>query len=203
MSSKMEESNPSFINEKAIIDVTQKKSLTFPTIMTSRKELPRYMAPDYINSVLDRMPSGVNKMLCLFLWKTGVRITEAISITKRDVNINEGIIRIRWLKSRKYVERLIPMHPSLKDVLSFYIAPLNLEDRLFPISRQRSYQISKQWFKCNPHRFRNSFAVNWLKNNGNLAILSQYLGHSSSKETSIYLKLVPADQSQELNMISF
>lgn len=175
------------------------------TLSIEQVKMParKYMTPDVIRERLDAMPAGPARMLCTFLWKTGVRISEALTVTKRDVDCRNMVIRIRWLKSRKYQERNIPMHPSLKEQLAFYIAPMNLEDRLFPISRQRAHQITKQWFDKSPHVFRHSFAVNWIRCGSDLVILSRYLGHARVQETMEYLKIVPVDQGKELLKIRF
>lgn len=175
------------------------------TITQENVKMParKYMTPDIIRDKMDSMPAGPARMLCTFLWKTGVRISEALCVTKRDVDCRNAVIRIRWLKSRKYVERNIPMHPSLKEQLAFYIAPLNLEEKLFPFSRQRAHQITTQWFQKSPHVFRHSFAVNWIRCGGDLAILSRYMGHARVQETMEYLKIVPVDQGKELLKVQF
>jgi integrase len=193
---------PRVIKESELIVLPKEKNLTI-SVEEVKTPARKYLTPEIIREHLDAMPAGSARMLCSFLWKTGVRISEAITITKRDIDCKNMIIRIRWLKSRKYVERNIPMHPTIKDQLAFYIAPMNLEDRLFPITRQRAHQITTKWFRRSPHVFRHSFAVNWIRCGGDLVILSRYLGHARVQETMEYLKIVPIDQSKELLKIRF
>lgn len=202
MQRKMEEKQIIKIeNELEVIDV-QPKYLT-KTIGNVKRGSRKYMYPEQINRVLDCMPAGMHRMLCTFLWKTGVRITEALSIRKKDIDFKNMVITIRWLKSRRYIERNIPMHPTLKEALYYYVSPLNLNDRLFDISRQRAHQITTKWFGHSPHSFRHSFAVNWLRCHGDVTILSRYLGHARLQETVEYLKIVPIDQGKELLKIHF
>jgi integrase len=57
---------------------------------------------------------------CLFglLAVTGLRISEALNLESRDVNWAEGVLTIRTSKFGK--SRLVPLHPTTKDVLSDY-----------------------------------------------------------------------------------
>lgn len=57
---------------------------------------------------------------CLFglLAVTGLRISEALNLESRDVNWAEGVLTIRTSKFGK--SRLVPLHPTSKDVLSNY-----------------------------------------------------------------------------------
>ena len=145
-----------------------------------------------------------HKLLMQFLWMTGVRVTEAISLLKKDIDFSNHTMRIRWLKNRKYLFRIIPIYPRLKDMLQIYTATLKAEDKVFNITRQRVWQLVSKYFeKGHPHQFRHSFAVNWLRSGGEIATLSKILGHSSVITTMIYLKIVPTDQGKELNKVVF
>ncbi len=57
---------------------------------------------------------------CLFglLAVTGLRISEALNLESRDVNWAEGVLTIRTSKFGK--SRLVPLHPTTKDVLTQY-----------------------------------------------------------------------------------
>lgn len=95
------------------------------------------------------------------------------------------------------------MHPILKDVLELYVALLKADDLVFPISRQRAFQITIQHLGGSPHKLRHSFAVNWLRCKGDIVMLSRVMGHSNINTTMEYLKIVPIDQGKELIKIQF
>ena len=59
---------------------------------------------------------------CLFglLAVTGLRISEALNLESRDVSWAEGVLTIRTSKFGK--SRLVPLHPTTKDVLAHYAA---------------------------------------------------------------------------------
>lgn len=168
-----------------------------------KQELPKYWDRDYINERIEGIKNPGHKMLMLFLWMSGVRITEAVSLRKGDIDFQNYIMRVRWLKSRKYKERVAPIHPRLKDILEFYLAPMKAEDRVFPVTRQRAWQLTWKYLNGHPHQLRHSFAVNWLRCGGDIVILHRILGHSKIQTTMEYLKIVPIEQGKELMKITF
>ena len=193
----------SFINRSKEIVVLPNDYLTISKEKVKQKELPKYWDKEYINERIDRIKNYKHKMMCQFLWFTGVRITEAISIKKKDVDFNNYTVRIKWQKNRKYVERQIPLHPRLKDMLIIYTAHISLENRVFPVTRQGAWYVVKKCMNGHPHQFRHSFAVNWLRCGGELVVLSRMLGHSNIQSTMEYLKIVPLDVGKELLKIQF
>jgi len=189
------------INNNNIV-VLKNNNLTKSSINVKRDNV-NYWSKDYINERIELTKNHQHKMLLKFLWMTGVRITEATLLRKEDIDFSNYIMTVRWLKSRKYNYRNVPIHPQLKDILQLYTATMRLNERVFPISRQRAWQIVKKNLNGHPHQFRHSFAVNWLRNDGNIVILSQILGHSKLQTTMEYLKIVPIDQGKELLRIRF
>ena len=190
------------IKEVTIIEASEPK-IVYQEAGVVKGELPKYWDRDYINTIIDTVDNTKHKMLATFLWFTGCRISEVTQLRKRDVDLQNYMITIRWLKNRKYQTRNIPMHPSLRNQLSYYMAQLNLEDPLFGISRQRAWQIIQQHFKGHPHQLRHSFAVNWLRSGGNIVELSKMLGHGDINVTMVYLAIVPNDIGKELLKVQF
>lgn len=168
-----------------------------------RKEIPKYWDRVYINGCLNAVSNNRHKMLFKLLWFSGVRITEALNLKKRDIDFSNYTMTVRWLKSRKYHQRVVPLHPTLRDILEIFVASFKADDLLFPISRQRAWQLCKKHFGGHPHQFRHSFAVNWLQCGGELIVLHKMLGHSKIQTTMEYLKIVPIDQGKELIKVIF
>lgn len=168
-----------------------------------KEDIRKYWDKEIILEKLEKVTNHRDKMLLLFLWMSGVRITEALGLRKQDIDFKHFTMRIKWLKSRKYRERIVPIHPRLKDILELYSAPMKQEDKIFPYSRQRAWQIVQKWMGGYPHQLRHSFAVNWLRCGGDLVILHRIMGHSKIQTTMEYLKIAPTDQGKELLKISF
>jgi integrase len=118
------------------------------------------------------------------------------------------MMTIRWLKNRKYLHRIVPIHPNLNQLLALVTATMPLDKIIFPYSRQRVWQVTrKHWgVTVHPHTFRHSFAVNYLKQAdtaNDLVILRKLMGHSSIMTTMKYLDIVPVDQAAQLAKIKF
>jgi len=171
-----------------------------------KQELRKYLTKDEVNSYLLAMPAGKNKMIVQVLWMTGMRVTELISLHKGDIDFINSRMVIRWLKSRKMQQRVIPMHPQLRDILQFYTAKMNDPDRVFPYTRQWIGKITKSYLKVSPHTLRHSFSVNFLNQSKSpiaLVVLKNLLGHSHIGTTMEYLRIVPNDMAIELEKVGF
>lgn len=197
------------------------QDLTKPTIFEQanltksfihvKEEKLKYLDREEVNEIINSIAGGKEKMLFIFTWMTGCRVTEVISVRKRDIDFKNGEIKIRWLKNRKYLYRNIPIHTQLMQILSLTTAAMPLDQLLFPYSRQRVWQIFKKhrplgndWM--HPHTFRHSFAVNYLRQAdtaNDLVILRKLMGHSSILTTMKYLDIVPVDQAKQLEKIKF
>jgi integrase/recombinase XerD len=184
------------------IAIIQPRDLT-KSVRKVKAELPKYWDNEEVKRLIDGIKNYKHKMLVMFLWMTGLRITEAISLTKGDIDFQNYTMTVRWLKNRKYSHRVVPIHPKLKDILSLYVATMNSPDRVFPMSRQRAWQIVRKNMNGHPHQLRHSFAVHWLRNDGNIIILHRIMGHANVQTTMEYLKIVPTDQGKELLKIPF
>lgn len=198
----MEEKKTEFINESTDLQACQKKDLTIHT-ESVKLDIRKYWDRNYIKAKIQDIENTRHKMLIQFLWMSGVRITEAVSLQKQDINFRDYLMTVKWLKSRKYLRRVVPLHPILKEILEVYVAPFNLEDRVFSMTRQRAWQLTKKYLGGHPHQLRHSFAVNWLMCGGDIVILHKILGHAKLQTTMEYLKIVPIDQGKELMKIEF
>jgi integrase len=177
-----------------------------------KSDIPEYLNKEEINLLLSNIKDSekMDGLLIMFLWRTGVRITEAISIKKRDIDFINQTAKIRWLKKKKAIDRVIPLERDLIYNLSVYCSNLNLDDLIFPFTRQRAFQIIKKHIKRNliqkvvsPHTFRHSFAINFLKQTKNLVALQKLLGHAQITTTMIYLNIVQSDLREELNKVEW
>ncbi len=168
-----------------------------------KSDLPQYWERAEVAAMLDHIKNHEHQMLMRFLWMSGVRISEAITLRRQDLDFENYTMRVRWLKSRKYHERVVPLHPRLRDLLRLYTATMKAEDRVFPMTRQRAWQLAQKLLGGKTHKLRHSFAVNWLRCGGDLTTLHCVLGHSKIQTTMEYLKIAPVDQGKELLKVQF
>lgn len=136
----------------------------------------------------------------LLLAKTGMRISEALRVTKKDILSgkvtmhSKGHMRtIYFPKSLieemgDFLKRFDDNEIVMQNHLGQPITSRGVSGKLKEFAKQ--YDIPKE--NLHPHAFRHFFAIEFLKRNNNIALLADLLGHSSVKMTQIYLR-----QSQE------
>jgi len=196
------DSKVEFVKKVGDVEVYQNKSLTISSLDVKR-DFAKYLEPEQINDVLANMPASRDRMMCITLWMSGIRVTELINIKKKDLDFKNQVMTVRWQKNKKWNNRNVPLHQQLKDMLYIYSGASNEETLLFSISRQRVFQITKNWFGISPHQFRHSFAVNFLRQTKDIVTLHHILGHSKIQTTMEYLKIVPIDQARVLETVKF
>jgi integrase/recombinase XerD len=189
-------------DEILIPEVLNNKNLTIKRVNV-KQERRKYLSKEELKERLSKITDYNDKFFCTFLFMSGIRVSEAINIKKKDINSKDRVMVVKWLKSRKYFERVVPLHSQLNQMLELYTGGMNLDDRIFPFSRQNAFYITKKWLGVSPHKLRHSFAVNWLREGGDIAYLSKALGHRFLNTTGEYLKIVPSDVAKELEKIRF
>jgi site-specific recombinase XerD len=136
----------------------------------------------------------------LLLSKTGMRISEARRITKKD--IQKGSVTI----PAKAHMRTIYFPKSLVDEMQEYLSTLGDDELVLRtihskgVSKEavngrlkifaEKYHIPREVMHA--HSFRHFFAIEFLKRKNDIALLADILGHGSVNVTQIYLR-----QSQE------
>lgn len=199
-----------YIKELVTPTIFENKNLTKGFEKVKKDQL-KYLSREEIHEVIDQVDGPKEKLLFLFMWYTGCRVSEVISIRKRDFDFKNNEITIRWLKNRKYLYRTMPIHKQIKQLMELATGAMGLDTLVFPYSRQRVWQIFKKhryfphdWI--HPHTFRHSFAVNYLRqadSPNDLVILRKLMGHESIMTTMKYLDIVPRDQAKQLAKIEF
>jgi len=143
----------------------------------------------------------------LILAKTGARISEALKLTKADVLKGYADVYTKGKVRRVYIPN------SLREELSEYIS--TMKDNEYLIRGIRQKPLSKEGFRIalqrfakaydipknvmHAHAFRHLFAVEFMKNNSNMFLLADLLGHSGVNTTMIYARMTAEQQQQELD----
>jgi len=129
------------------------------------------------------------KDMVIVLYGTGLRISELLSLTPADIDLNSGILRVRG-KGGKY--RAVPIHPRLYPVFERRMEG----ERLFPIDRFKAYRLIRRAFEkvagvygVHPHVLRHTFATHLLEGGADLKTVQELLGHASIGTTQIYTKV--------------
>lgn len=80
--------------------------------ITAMLDAARQLAPD------DGMRPVTMRCLLGLLAATGLRISEALSLHRDDVDLDQGLLTVRESKFRK--SRLVPLHPTAREALADY-----------------------------------------------------------------------------------
>ena len=147
-----------------------------------------------------------NRTIILLLLDTGVRASELCGLKIKDADLTNKRILVLG-KGNK--ERALPISPRTAKTLWRYLtterkdepvnAPLFLGSEGDPLNRDALLKLlirlgAKAGVQdCHPHRFRHTFAVNFLRNGGNAFELQMALGHTTLQMVQTYLALAQTD----------
>ncbi len=172
------------------------------------KRLPQFLSISEINLLLEGVsittPSGRrDKSLLEFIYSTGMRVSEVVSINMGDIDYENGVVRVCGKGSK---ERLVPIGSYAISAILNYIEWRRLylkkdlnEEALFLNHLGKRLTERGIWFiinraicqtsihkKVSPHTFRHSFATHLLEAGADLRSIQELLGHSSLDATQIY-----------------
>jgi len=151
-------------------------------------------------------------LFVLFLYWTGIRISEALSITTDSIDYQDQVLIVKCLKKRgKLVYRRIPLPSEFLLRLNGYCKDQKHQTRLFPWSRRTATRyVKKLMDKCQisgahacAKGLRHSFAVHCVTQNIPLSLLSTWLGHSHISTTTVYLNIIGAEEREFAQRIWF
>lgn len=152
-----------------------------------------------------------------FLFSTGLRQRSLIHLQIKDVDLYNAIINVRVTKNRKPL--IIPLNHTMVEILKEYLRYRQCEDReayLFcnaygdQLCKSTHYAMMSAYNKARGvqttgvHRYRHTFAKQWILNGGSVVSLSKILGHSNLSITQNYLNLLVTDlakQVEEVNLL--
>lgn len=169
------------------------------------KKLPKVISYEEIEKLLKNRLTIKEKAVFELLYATGLRVSELVNLTIKNVDFKTGLIRTTGKGSK---DRIVPMGKKAKEALSRYMKERNLllkakmgsgaesdyiflNDKSEKISRQWVYNfIKKQGETINktisPHTIRHSFATHLLENGADLRAVQELLGHRSVVTTQLY-----------------
>ncbi len=146
-----------------------------------------------------------DRAIILTLLDTGIRATELCNLQIKDLNRVAGHIRVIG-KGKK--ERLVPVSNELIQIIDEYLetrgdvpntAPLFALKCGKPLERVKLRKILAELGDKRgvshvfPHRFRHTFAIQFLRNGGNIYSLQKILGHTTLDMVKRYLAIAQYD----------
>ena len=182
-----------------------------PVLMTRsprfQRKLPRPLAEEAARAMIETVElqsltdwvARRDAAVVTLLYGCGLRISEALSLTGRDLPLGETM-RITG-KGNK--ERVVPVIPAARRAVEAYItacpfqpepdAPLFRGTRGGPLSPRLIQKVMEKAraqlglpATATPHAMRHSFATHLLNAGGDLRAIQELLGHASLSTTQAY-----------------
>jgi integrase/recombinase XerD len=178
-----------------------KEPLPITFLKTEQKVLATLTA-DQIQKIIRHVPKGVNARrihtFVLLVLDTGLRLSEALSLTRDVVDLDNLVIKVRG-KGGKH--RLVPFSLECRRVLFRYLSRQDsalvfctrtgtglTERNTGRDMKELGRKIAITGVRFSPHTLRHTFAVTFLRNGGDIYVLSRILGHSNITTTTVYLR---------------
>ena len=164
------------------------------------KKLPTVLTKEEIKKLLTAAENPKHRLLIEFLYSSGLRVSECVSLKIDDLDLSEKMGKIRHGKGNK--ERYIILSDNLIQHLNDYMGKKkDSSPNIFsvngrPITARQAQNIVKESAKkagikkkvfC--HALRSSFATHLLEVGTDIRVIQELLGHSNLSTTQIYTKV--------------
>lgn len=137
---------------------------------------------------------------------TGVRVSELINLKTETLNQGYADIIGKGNKLRRiyYPEKLV------NEIRNYCGKIFILENKygrqmttrgVYSLINKASEKAGIPKEVMHPHSFRHFFAKEFLKNNNDITLLGDLLGHSDVSTTAIYTRMTSAEQAKQINEI--
>ncbi|GAA0966778.1 site-specific tyrosine recombinase XerD [Actinocorallia libanotica] len=169
---------------------------------------PKAISPAEVERLLDAAGDDSarglrDRALLELLYGSGARISEAVGLDLADVELDEGVVRVRGKRSRV---RAVPIGGCAGRALEAYLArsrprlagagkgtaALFLNARGGRLSRQGAWMVlgaaagRAGLTDVSPHTLRHSFATHLLEGGADVRVVQELLGHASVTTTQVY-----------------
>lgn len=189
-----------------------------PTVLVEApqraKGLPKALTVAEVSALLDTPDPGTplglrDKALLEFMYGTGVRVSEAVSVDQIDVDLDDATALVtgkgskqRFVPLGRYaVQALREYYPVRRDLVGPRADPgaVFISVRGKRLTRQAIWQIIKKAAgladvdptRVSPHVLRHSAATHMVEGGADLRSIQELLGHASISTTQVYTRVSP------------
>jgi len=152
------------------------------------KNITNYLEADQVRTIEDcaHAYSERDFLILRILFRTGMRVSELVSMRPQDIEEHNQVINIVKAKGNK--QRRIILDTETIDMLLNYISDTQTPDNrpVFKLTRVQVFNIVKKYgnmagVNIHPHTLRHSFAIHLVRSGLDLRRVQQLLGHSNLK----------------------
>lgn len=180
------------------------------------REAPKYFTQEEIRKIISPEIKGRSYgawFLSLFLYSTGTRISEALSVRVRDFDPDHRTISVKTQKLKKPKVRSIPISREFAGELIFWAKQNRLRgtDPFFGFTRQNAHALVRRtcaWAgitddHAHPHTWRHTYAVTCLSQGVPMTVLRRWMGHQDLMSTLIYTEILAQDSKHFIDQVVF
>jgi len=162
--------------------------------------VPIFLSSEQAQRLIEAANKPWSKALVVLLLSTGIRRSEAVSITLDDLDLESRQLLVNGKGSK---QRVVPVNDSAIDALRQYLAcrPQTGSRHLFvshegkplacrAVNRMVARAIRRAGLEghgITPHKLRHTFATHLIRNGVDVRTVQELLGHSDLQTTAKYL----------------
>ncbi|WP_439643717.1 tyrosine-type recombinase/integrase [Gemmatimonas sp.] len=169
------------------------------------KKIVRAQSSEDIAKVLDALSPSYWRAPAVLLIETGLRHGEAQFLRKRDVELDEKVVRIQGIVKNQESVRVVPLTKAAMDAIEPIVRRTkHKDDYLFPEMAKNRWGFSQAWSRAckkavpmRVHDLRHSFAVRLLRGGADIATTRDVLGHASIETTDRYAREAASHETHE------
>lgn len=162
------------------------------------KKLPVVLTEEQVMEIFSHVNHMKHKLALMLIYSSGLRVSEAVNLTWKDINFTSHKIHIKASKGKK--DRVVMLAYVLVEKLKQYREMFPSENFVFegqikgqPYTANSIRSVMRRACKkagieekATVHTLRHSFATHVLNSGTDIRFIQKILGHSSIKTTTIY-----------------
>jgi len=171
------------------------------------QHLPDILSKPEVNKLVEVTTNPKHKAIIALLYSTGMRLSELLHLTLKDIDSSRMVIRITKGKGNKSRDTLLAER-TLKLLREYYssVYPKPVTYVFEGRSKDQPYSATsiqkvvkraavKAGIKkiISPHSLRHAFATHMLEQGINLKLIQKLLGHGSMRATMVYFHMAAID----------
>ncbi len=176
------------------------------SVRKASKKMPVYATEEEIEKILNQLDDSplhmTYKTIFMCIYGCGLRISECLSMTMSQANLEAGFLRITGKGNKQrivpvpemtmkamryYLDTIRPLH-SIKTSRTFFISQKGKQVTSESVEKMLKYCCKEAGIQksITPHKLRHSYATHLLNHGADLRAIQELLGHSSISTTEIY-----------------
>ena len=148
------------------------------------------------------------RLLCELLWELGLRIGEALMLTRKDFDLANGGLMITSEKREDHLRVFMPVNRALL-IRLYSFAQSHKEEQVFPFSQSGVWRALKAAAvkagirkSIHAHSFRHGMGFRLRQAGNDIAVVQRVLRHKQMSSTEHYFKATQSEVDATLRKVN-